>query len=331
MTDRETALTERWCTERPIYEAWGARVVEILSECIAKQIHPVSLDVFLRIPIKYRCKENGSLLTKAFHRNKQYADPYNDIEDKVGLRIVVLFSEEIRLMENIINNCDTWRAVKARDYEDERKLKPFEFDYQSVHYVVRSKNDTAYLGTTIPIGTPCEIQIRTILQHAYSEVTHDTIYKPSVQAEPDVKRAAAKSMALIEATDDYFSEVRRKIEIAQSPMQEAAVLLASLYKEFVGADPQPAPLNVMLIDCYKSNFEGSFEAELRDFLQKKPFLSERIRERSPENLLFRQPVVLLIYWTIKRAPRGAEVGLLSHSELEPFYSDLGVSPPWVRQ
>ncbi|RWP54341.1 MAG: hypothetical protein EOR07_34055 [Mesorhizobium sp.] len=43
--------------------------------------------------------------------------------------------------------------------------------------MVRSKDELTFDGETIAAGTPCEIQVRTILQHAYSQLTHDTIYK----------------------------------------------------------------------------------------------------------------------------------------------------------
>jgi ppGpp synthetase/RelA/SpoT-type nucleotidyltranferase len=84
------------------------------------------------------------------------------------------------------------------------------FDYQSVHYVVRAAREMTVGQVVIPAGTPCEIQVRTLLQHAYSEVTHDTIYKSKVEASTETKRSIAKSMALIEASDDYFSEVLRQ-------------------------------------------------------------------------------------------------------------------------
>jgi putative GTP pyrophosphokinase len=208
MTDRETELLERWRNERSMYAAWGEFVSETLTAAVALEIYPAAVEMFFRIPLKSRTKEAPSLLAKAFHRGKQYKDPYADIEDKVGVRIVVLFSEEIRVVERAINDRPEWTAAKARDFEDERAERPFEFDYQSLHYVVRAKLGVSRDGIDVDPNTPCEIQVRTILQHAYSELTHDTIYKPSVQAQPDVKRAAAKSMALIEATDDYFAQVR---------------------------------------------------------------------------------------------------------------------------
>ena len=34
-----------------------------------------------------------------------------------------------------------------------------------------------YNGHTIEKDTPCEIQIRTLEQHAYAELSHDYVYK----------------------------------------------------------------------------------------------------------------------------------------------------------
>jgi len=271
------------------------------------------------------------MLTKAFHRGKPYANPYEEIEDKVGVRIVVLFSEEIRTVEHAMQTCAQWTAAKARDFEEERARRPFEFDYQSLHYVVRSKPGLSHAGVDIAANTPCEIQVRTILQHAYSELTHDTIYKPSVQAESGVKRAAAKSMALIEATDDYFTQVRERLARAQAPGQQVAATVDRLYREFTGREPDISPLNTLLVDHYKQWAGESFYADLRAFLAGKKFLADFIRERAASDMLYRQPAVLLVYWAIKLAPRrAASDGPLSSGELAPLYGDLGERLPEAR-
>ena len=328
MTDREAALLERWRLERPMYAAWGAFVSDTLTAAVARQIHPAAVELFFRIPMKARTKEEESLLAKAFHRGKAYEDPYGNIEDKVGVRIVVLFSEEIRLVEQALLACDVWTPTKARDFEEERTARPFVFDYQSVHYIVRSKELVTHDGVEVAADTPCEVQIRTILQHAYSELTHDTIYKPTVQAEPDVKRAVAKSMALIEATDDYFAEVRRKLDLAQAPGREVAEEVARQYRVFTGLDPEPSPLNDLLVDYFKAWAKKDFKDELTAFLAEKPFLAEAIKERATKALLYRQPAVLLAYWAVKQAPRTVnQDGPLTQEEMNPLYSDLGLRQP----
>lgn len=328
MKDREADLLERWRRERPTYDAWGAFVTETLTAAVAREIQPAAVEMFFRIPAKPRTKEEASLLAKAFHRGKEYKDPYGDIEDKVGVRFVVLFSEEIRLVERALLACNAWTAAKARDFEEERAARPFVFDYQSVHYIVRSKVPVTHDGVEIGADTPCEVQIRTILQHAYSELTHDTIYKPTVQAEPDVKRAVAKSMALIEATDDYFAEVRRKLDLAQAPGREVAAEVARLYREFTGLEPEPSPLNELLVDHYKAWAKEGFKEELAAFLNEKAFLADTIKERGASELLYRQPAILLAYWVVRQAPRTAsQDSPLTQDELNPIYSDLGLRQP----
>lgn len=328
MKDRESELLDRWRGERPMYEAWGGFVAEALTEGVARAIHPASVDLLFRIPVSHRTKEEPSLLAKAFHRGKGYGDPYGDIEDKVGVRIVVLFSEEIRTVEAAILAGTSWTAEKARDFEDERNRRPFEFDYQSLHYVVRAKSGLTAGGVEIAESIPCEIQVRTILQHAYSELTHDTIYKPNVAAEPDVKRAAAKSMALIEATDDYFSQVRDKLALAAAPGQQVAATLDTLYGEFTGLAGDHSPLNTLLIDHYKQWAKEDFQTAIAEFLKEKPFLADRIKERAPTQLLYRQPGILLTYWAVSQSRRSTLTGNpLSDDELAPLYSDLGLPPP----
>lgn len=328
MSDRETELLDRWTAERPVYDAWGRFVASELTSLVAKAIEPNRVEMFFRIPIKPRTKEPSSLLAKAFHRGKPYANPFDDIEDKVGVRIVVLFSRDIRIVEEAIRRCEYWNANKARDFEEERARKPFEFDYQSLHYIVRSRTPLKYDDIHIAANMPCEVQVRTILQHAYSELTHDTIYKPNVQARPEVKRAAAKSMALIEATDDFFTQVQDWLLLAEEPTTRLTGTLERMYKEIVQLPPDPSPLNVIMIDHYRRFIREGYEDAFNKFFLAKPYLAQRVRERAPRELLYRQPGVLLLYWAVSQNPRGAaEDGPLSHAELEPLYSDLGERLP----
>jgi ppGpp synthetase/RelA/SpoT-type nucleotidyltranferase len=331
MTDQETALLERWHSEAPMYSAWGALVAETLVEVITQAVSPIPIGLFLRIPINPRLKDSGSLLAKAFWRGKNYKNPYEDIEDKVGLRVIVLLQEEIRIVERLICDNKLWTAHKARDFEEEIKINPFEFDYQSVHYIVRSNKGNIYNEREIIENTPCEIQIRTILQHAYSELTHDTIYKPSLQADQSVKRAAAKSMALIEATEDYFTQVKDRLEKAQASGRKLTSYLNKKYKEFTNLDPQVTPLNTIIIDQYKLLAKELFEDEISEFLRRKEFLANNIRERAPSDLLYRQPAVLLVYWAIDVAPNAAaERDPLLEADLAPLYGDLGARLPSAR-
>lgn len=187
--------------------------------------------------------------------------------------------------KEIEGEIDFWSAVKARDHEQEIEKNPFVFDYQSLHYVVRSTDKAKYDDEKIPPNIPCEIQVRTLLQHAYSELTHDTIYKPSVTATSKMKRAAAKSMALIETTGDFFNEVDKLILDETKPLLALGQYLQSKYSELVQIDPESinSPLNQLIVDHY-----GQFHAEpseaISAWLLDKPFVAEKL-----ENVMLPTP------------------------------------------
>ena len=192
-------------------------------------LRDVNVDYFLKLPVTPRLKELKSLVDKALFRDKTYTNPYQDITDKVGMRFVVLLSNDIRIVEDAILDIKDWTVSKDRDFEDELRARTLEFAYQSVHYVLRAATEMQYGDAVIPISTPCEVQIRTLLQHAHSELTHDTIYKPKKTASPEVKRTIAKSMALIEATDDFFVLAMNELIVPQ----KLNVKLCKLYVRFI--------------------------------------------------------------------------------------------------
>ena len=326
MTEEE--FLERWRRERPVVEAWGKFVAEKLMDEIAPLVAPVKIDVFIRIPVKPRLKQDGSLITKAFYRGKTYSNPFDDITDKVGVRFVVLLSSEIAVVCNAIESCAAWEWSKDKDYETERKNAPYEFRYQSDHYIVRSRAGQDVGGVTVTAGTPCEVQVRTLLQHAHSELTHDTIYKPSVVQTPEMHRAAAKAMALVEATTDYFEQLMELIEKSVEPNKELSKQMTALYRELVGVEPDPTKAEGLLNDAY-APFAGDKPVEaVRQFVGVKTFVIDRVKERAPSKLLFRQPSILLAYLAISnRSGDAREAWPLTPAEVKPLFTDLGLAAP----
>lgn len=277
--NREQEFLERWRRESPSYSAWGKFVVEKLSEAISVFASPVEIEVFLKIPVKERLKAEDSLLQKAFHRGKAYQSPYDEIEDKVGIRYVVLLGSEVKKIDDAILSVNDWIAEKARDYVQEQMLRPYEFDYQSLHYIVRSRNLINFESVEIPADTPCEIQVRTLLQHAYSELTHDTIYKPNVQATPSLKRSAAKSMALIEATGDYFSKVHEEIQAALANSEQISLYLDRQYRSWIGIEVSDGPIQSLIVDHYAQLIGPTYEESINEWWRSKQFVRERILAR----------------------------------------------------
>jgi putative GTP pyrophosphokinase len=327
MTEEE--FLERWNRERPMYEAWGQSVAARITEAIRPLVAPVSTSIFIRIPPKARVKSDGSFLTKAFYRKeKSYTEPFEQITDKVGVRFVVLLPTDMQVVCAAIEQCADWEWSKDRDYEEERDKAPFEFRYQSDHYIVRNREEKLITEQTIACGTPCEVQVRTLLQHAHSELTHDTIYKPSVIQTPAMLRAAAKSMALIEATSDYFEELTKIIRDVVGPNRTLSEEFAKLYVELVGESPDATKAEGRLNDAFAPLAGVDAISAVRQFMSDHAFVAERVKERARSKLLFRQPSILMVYMIAFSKPtEAATVWPFTPNELKPIYTDLGQASP----
>lgn len=308
-----------------MYEAWGGAVVESIVQGLNGSLSPLSADIFLRIPPKARLKADVSIVEKAFYR-KSYDDPYNQITDKVGVRFVVLLNSDLKMIARVIEACDLWTASKDRDFENEQNENPIQFDYAAIHYVVYCKGNRTVAGTEVNDGTPCEVQVKTILQHAYSELTHDTIYKPRVDATPAMKRAAAKSMALIEATNDYYEDVTKQVSAVTSPERAATAALTPLYQQAVHLEPQTSRVEGVLLDAFQIDDLEHFTSEVAKMLEQSDFIGVRVAERAKTKLLFRQPSILAAYYLA--LSQGADLKArwpLTEDELKPIFVDLGLS------
>lgn len=324
----ELEILRRWNADKGNYDAWGKFIIQTIISALSVEVE--APDLFLRLPVTHRLKEDNSLIQKALYRGKGYTNPYDDIEDKVGIRFIVLTSDEIAIVEKAVTQFGEkfWYWEKARDFVDERARKPWEFGYQSVHYVVRAKAGVSFEGVSMPLDIPCEIQIRTLLQHAFSEVTHDTIYKPSVKSTPEMMRAAAKAMALIEATDDYFRHVGDLIGSSVKSIKSLVAAMSEHYAERIGVKPNVTHLDGELIEAYLPIAAGISAEDIVNWLNSKPFIAKRVTERRETHVLYTLPSILLIYYVVGNFPNIAmSPGLLTDEELGPIYSDLGLALP----
>jgi ppGpp synthetase/RelA/SpoT-type nucleotidyltranferase len=325
----ESDIINRWKSDQPIYSAWADFILNEINSRLLALINPTPLDYFLKVPVKPRLKAESTLVDKALFRNKDYQNPYADITDKVGMRYVVLLTSDIKKLCAIIEGsdcCHFWDPSKDRDYEEERLIKPLEFSYQSVHYVLRAKQEIERLGVKIPIGTACELQIRTLLQHAHSELTHDTLYKPKTNAQPHVKRTVAKSMALIEATDEFFEQAMQNLNEAAKGQRELLEQLTLLYFLNIGEQPGSERSNQLLIDTFWKNLPANINEEISSYLNSKDFIYDRIKGRLELLHIFKQPVILLAYYMVdKMAETTKQYWPTDRGDLELVFSDLGKS------
>lgn len=322
--------------ELPMYEAWADFVLTYIDTKILS--HAGTKNAYLewvKIPPSQRVKQVDSLVTKAFIRKRnKYKDPYKEITDKAGIRFVVLLTSQLELLCNIVEGATSWAYSKDKEFDDWKGDDPRLFDYQSVHYIVYANRDIEHNGVKIKEGTPCEVQLRTLLQHAYAELAHDTIYKSNISASPEVRRTFAKSMALMETTDDLLCSAKELLEKATADI--------NAWKDIISREAIKRLGDIQLIDDSKSAdyllnsvselLQKTSMDEFLAFLEdpRYSYVSDKIKARQLGPVEFRHPFVLLVYFLAKKfrtsLPRKWQLDI---EPLEGIYSDLGLQPPWA--
>ncbi len=323
----EQEILKRWEADKPLYRAWAKLIAQEIERRLVPVVAPTPLDYFLKVPMVPRLKGDTSLIDKALYRSKPYKNPYEDITDKVGMRYVVLLTTHINTFCSIIESSECeifWSQTKDKDYEEERLAKPLEFSYQSVHYVLRSKAGLSIDGHSLPEGLACEVQIRTLLQHAHSELTHDTLYKPKTTAKPSVKRTVAKSMALIEATDEFFEQAMKDLASASEPQRQLLDYLSSAYKRGTGLEPGQERSNHLVVDAFMELLPQDTPARIEEFLTAKSYVFDKIKEQKGQRHFFNQPAALLAYFLVEKMPaQTREYWPIDSDDLAKVFSDLG--------
>lgn len=326
----EAELWQAFEERKPFLEKLGGWVTQsILAELEKNLGSKKAVNKFLQIPPAPRVKETDSFLEKALVR-KRKSDPLVEITDQVGVRFVVLLLEDIGHIGKIIQS-GPWLFQKDRDHEQERLEKPDYFAYQSDHYVIRTQYPLEIDGVIIPINTSCEIQVRTILQHAYAEMAHYSDYKPSIRLPEEeqrhVKRALAKGSALIETTDDVFKEIKKHLSEYDQGVKALLVHSAEIYRTITEEDSSPETLlGVSVADTYRELLKETTPEMLKQWSDVRPWLGPTLKAKRNESVFYRDSFVILLGWLVTEHQMAIpKKWPVDASYLEDYYTTLGIS------
>lgn len=313
---------------KPAFQEWGKFVVGTIEERVRADVGSARYDSFFKIDPTYRVKTEESIKEKL--NRKAYANPREDMTDLVGARFVVLLRSDLAVLDRAILNRACWAVSKERDYINETLADPVVFDYQSMHYVVRNPERRALNGVEVPEGISCEVQSRSLLQHAYAELVHDDIYKADVFVHGATKRLVARTMALMEATDDIFVEISRELEDIRNAQACLYATAALVYRDINSHFPaKPTDLYQTISETYRDSLKEATQEELIRLVRSHR-RRQQIRDRSLDSELFADPACILVYWLVqKRTGRTFREWPRNdlRVDLEQIAADLGIAPP----
>lgn len=171
-----------------------------------------------------RAKGVGSFATKAARTidgELVFADPLGQIGDQIGVRVITYVQSDVDAVADLLDD-----QVVVHDDRDMGRETASEgrFGYASRHLMVGvdavREAQPAYVALR---GLRAQVQIRTVLQHAWAEFEHDIRYKGSIPDEhvQDFDRRFTLAAGLLELADREFSTIRDRLQLGVVESEES--------------------------------------------------------------------------------------------------------------
>lgn len=201
--DVMTTVIEEYDNQCGIYSSFTEKMEKLVRDLIKEND--------LRVhSINSRLKTRASLQAKLTRLERKFSK-LDSVTDISGVRIITYFADDVDKISEVIErefDVDEKRSVDRREL-----LDPDRFGYLSLHYVVRLSTARLKL-TEYHRFAKChaEIQIRSILQHAWAEIEHDLGYKGKYAVPREIRRRFSRLAGLLEIADTEFAQIRGSLQ-----------------------------------------------------------------------------------------------------------------------
>ena len=207
-------------------------------------------------PIEFvvgRVKKVDSLLKKAkekgidFREESWQQEVAREISDIAGLRIVCRFIDDVREVQQLLQEREDIVVHDIKDYIAE----PKDSGYRSIHMIV---SYSVYYGSEKRVLF-CEIQIRTLGMNFWATNEHELRYKYAGNIPQDVLKQLNEAAAITHQLDVLMNSLRQEILTPVEVNTSLEDRLEEIFSLYVKQDLDAA---AALYQKYVSNFEEAF-------------------------------------------------------------------------
>lgn len=197
------SLVSDYIKMRLIYEEFTQKYKALITNLIKDSGIPVH-------SITSRTKEIDSFRRKMSKRVGKYRK-LSDMTDLSGIRICCYLESQIKEVTKLIKK--NFTVFPKLSVDKKEIIDSDRFGYLSSHYVVKLAGNRAKLPEYKKYkDLLVEIQIRTILQHAWAAIEHDLGYKSNTEIPKNIRRKFSRLAGLLELADEQFDEIKKQIE-----------------------------------------------------------------------------------------------------------------------
>ncbi len=195
---------EKWVSEyssnRSLYESFSAKLAELINELL--QINNVSYS-----GIEKRAKTVDSFKEKLQRPGKKYKSPFEELPDIAGVRVILYYDSDIDVVCNLLKK--EFYIIENMSIDKKNELGEDKFGYLSVHKIIKLKGKRKKVTEWKRFeNIHCEIQVRTVLQHAWAAISHKLQYKREFEVPLEYRRKLIRLSGLLELADEQFSDLR---------------------------------------------------------------------------------------------------------------------------
>ena len=226
----------------PVFEKMAEVIPEKLKEFFSEA-------GFIVAAVEHRVKTEKSLAGKLKLKGSKYHDIF-DVTDVVGIRVITFYIDDVDKVASVLERLF---EIDWENSIDKRKAHEIDsFGYLSLHYICRIPESAHTVAEHPELNKiRFEVQMRTVLQHAWANMNHDTGYKSGVEIPKVYLRNLSRLAGMLELVDDEFSRIRRELSDYRRKVQN---LVASGNLDEVPLDG----------DSFKSYLQiGPFDALMR--------------------------------------------------------------------
>ena len=191
------AEAAKWHSERlEMYSAF----TRLLHATVENLVRAAGIDY---LSVTSRTKSLPSFVEKM--KRKGYESP-DQATDMSGIRVVTFIESEVVSVTKLLKQSFTILPAKSLDKSEE--LGDSQVGYRSIHLICELGRDRLTLPEYQPFkGMLFELQIRTVLQHAWAEIDHDRGYKFNGVLPADLRRRLNLLAGSLEIADRQFSQL----------------------------------------------------------------------------------------------------------------------------
>ncbi|WP_077928017.1 GTP pyrophosphokinase [Wohlfahrtiimonas populi] len=224
----KTAFRDYWNQHNKTLEQAKETFVVIINSLIAKD--------FQISAIYGRVKDKEESIRKFAHKYQSKLEsegkPYeikDHITDLIGLRLVTLYEPDVKKIKDLL--LTEFKVIGVTDKISSMESKEDSFGYKGLHVDLQLNSKRSDMSEYINYADyTFELQIRTIIQDAWSVLDHKIKYKKAIPIE--FKRRINTLAALFELADREFMSIKNDTELMEQNIKKAALEEENLLDAF---------------------------------------------------------------------------------------------------